>query len=92
MNAEKLLIHDCRQRQRAERFNTGLIDPLAIFVFTLELEGEVFCQMAGFVVTTQQPDRVGVPNLQSPEIQNTLQKDVNKAHLSVDALPTSMLK
>lgn len=72
MYAEKLLVHDRRQRKRTERFGTGLVDPLAIFVFALELEGKVFCQVATLMVTTQQPKRLRVPDFQRPEIQNTL--------------------
>lgn len=52
MYTEKLLIYDCRQRKRAERFDTSLVDLFAIFVLTLELEGKVFCQMARFMITT----------------------------------------
>ena len=42
-------------------------------MLTLELEGEVVCEMATLVVSSQQPERVGVPDLQGPEVEDTLQ-------------------
>jgi hypothetical protein len=33
--------------------------------------------VATFMVTPQQPKRVGIPDLQSPKIQNTLQSTIN---------------
>lgn len=55
VNAEELLVHDCRQRQRTERFQARLIDSLTIFVLAFQLESEVVCQVTAFVVTPQQP-------------------------------------
>lgn len=43
VDTEKLFVHDRRQRQRAERFNARLIDPLTILVLALQLESEVVC-------------------------------------------------
>ena len=53
VNAEELLVHHSRQRQRAEGLQTGLVDPFAVLVLALQLEGEVVCQMTAFVVTPQ---------------------------------------
>jgi hypothetical protein len=39
---------------------------------TNKTEGEVVCQMAAFVVSTEEEKGVGIPNLECPEIQNTL--------------------
>ena len=51
VNTEELLVHNRRQRQRTERLDTGLVDPFAIFVFALQLEGKVISQVATFVVS-----------------------------------------
>lgn len=77
VDTEELLVHNRRQRQRTEGFDARLIDPLAILVFTLQLEREVVCQVATLVVTPQQPKRVGIPDLQSPEIQNALRPKIS---------------
>lgn len=55
VNTEELFVHDRRQRQRTEGFQTCLVDPFTIFVLALQLEGEVVCQVATFVITPQQP-------------------------------------
>lgn len=72
MDAEELFVHDRRQRQSTKGFKTGLVNSLAILVLALEFEGEVVCQMPALVVSSQQPERVGVPNLERPEVENTL--------------------
>jgi hypothetical protein len=41
-------------------------------VLALKLEGKVICQMATLVVTTHEPESVGVPDLESPKVENTL--------------------
>ena len=41
VNAEKLLVHNRRQRQATEGFDTCIVNPFAIFVFAFQLEGEV---------------------------------------------------
>lgn len=51
VDTQELLVHDRRQRQRAERFDARLVDPLAILVLALQLESEVVRQMATLVVT-----------------------------------------
>lgn len=72
MDTEELLIHDRRQRQGAKRFNACLVNALAVFVLALELKGEVVRQVPTFVITPQEPKRIRIPDLQSPEIQDTL--------------------
>lgn len=72
MYAEKLLVHDSRQRQRTEGLHACLVDLLRVFVLALQLEGEVVCQMPTFVVASQEPKCIGVPYLQSPEIEHAL--------------------
>lgn len=72
MDAEELLVHNRRQRQRTERLETRLVNPLTVFVLALQLEGEVVCQMTAFVVTPQQPKRIRVPDLQCPEVEDAL--------------------
>ena len=39
---------------------------------TFELEGEVVGQMTAFVISSQQPQRIGIPNLERPEVQYAL--------------------
>lgn len=56
MDAEELFVHNCRQRQRTEGFQTCLIEPFTIFVLAFQLEGEVVRQVATFVITPQQPE------------------------------------
>lgn len=55
MDAKELLVHNGRQRQRAERLHTGIVYLLRVFVLAFKLEGEVVRQMPAFVVTAQQP-------------------------------------
>ena len=74
VDTEELLVHDRRQRQRTEGFDARLVNPFAILVLALELEGEVVRQVATFVVATQEPEGVGIPDLQRPEIQDALGK------------------
>jgi hypothetical protein len=83
VNAEELLVHYGRQRQRTERLEACLINPLTIFVLALQLEGEVVRQMTAFVVTPQQPKRIRVPNLQCPEVENALWSQIVRGSLDV---------
>ena len=39
---------------------------------TLLFEGEVFCEVSALVVSSEEEQRVGMVDLQSPEIQDTL--------------------
>lgn len=70
---QELLVHDSGEGKRAEGVHAGFVDGFGVFVLAFELECEVVGQMATLVVTTQQPERVGVPNLERPQVQNTLQ-------------------
>jgi hypothetical protein len=53
VDTEELLVHNSRQRQRTERLEACLVNPLTIFVLALQLEGEIVCQMTAFVITSQ---------------------------------------
>jgi hypothetical protein len=70
--AQELLVHDGRQRQCAERVHACLVNGFRVFVLALELECEVVGQMPALVVAAEQPERVGVPDLQRPQVQNAL--------------------
>lgn len=74
MYAQELLVHDGGERQRAERLHARLVNPIGILVFALEFEGEVIRQMSAFMITTEEEERIWVPDLEGPQIQDTLQK------------------
>lgn len=68
MDTEELLVHDGGQRQRAERLDARLVDLLVVLVLAFELKREIIRKMSALVVATQQPQCVGVPDLQRPKI------------------------
>jgi len=70
--AQELLIHDGSQGQRTKRVHAGFVNSLGIFVFALQLEGEVVGQMTALVVSSKQPKCVGIPDLQGPQVQYAL--------------------
>ncbi len=72
MYAQKLFVHDCSQGQRAEGLHACVVDSLAVLVLTFELKGEIVGQVATLVVSSKQPQRLRVPNLQRPQVENTL--------------------
>jgi hypothetical protein len=72
VNAQELLVHDGSQRERAKRVHAGFVDSFGVLVLALELEGEVVGQMPALVVSAEQPERVGVPDLQRPQVENAL--------------------
>ena len=72
MNAKELFIHDSRKWQSAERVHARLVNTLRVFVLTLELEGKVVCKMAAFMVASQQPESIWIPDLECPEIEHAL--------------------
>jgi hypothetical protein len=45
---------------------------------TFKLESEVICQVATFMITSQQKQRIGVPNLEGPQIKNALKAEKGK--------------
>lgn len=93
MNTQELLVHNRRQRQRAEGFDASLVDFLAVLVLTFEFECEVIRKMSAFVVASQKPECVGVPDLQSPEVENALKKrQIQARKLKRGREHTSMLK
>jgi hypothetical protein len=72
VNTQKLLVHNSGQGKGAERVHASLVDGLGVLVLALELKSEVISQMAALVVSAEQPERVGVPDLQRPEVKNAL--------------------
>jgi hypothetical protein len=72
VNTQELLVHNSSEGKSAERLHASLVHSLGIFVLALELKGKVICQMATLVVTTHEPESVGVPDLEGPEVENTL--------------------
>ena len=62
--AQELFVHNSSKGKRTEGVHTGLIDSLRVLMLAFELEGEVIRQMATFMVTAEQPESVGIPNLQ----------------------------
>ena len=84
---QELLVHDSGKRKRAEGVHAGFVDSLRVLVLTFELECEVVGQMATFVVTAKQPECVGVPDLQRPQVQYALQGSACACHSSLPILP-----
>ena len=84
MDAEELLVHDSGQRQRTERLDAGFIDRLGVLVLTFELECEVVGQVTTFVVASQQPKSIGIPNLQTPNVKNALSEVNTTCKLNSD--------
>lgn len=72
MDTQELLVHNSSERKSAERLHASLVHGLGVFVLALKLEGEVIGQMATFMVTAHEPESVGVPDFESPEVENTL--------------------
>jgi DNA recombination-dependent growth factor C len=72
VNTQKLLVHNSGQGKGAESVHASLVDGLGVLVLALELESEVISQMTALVVSAEQPERVGVPDLQRPEVKNAL--------------------
>lgn len=88
---QELLVHDGSERKRAEGVHAGFVDSLGVLVLAFELECEVIGQMTAFVVAAEQPERVGVPDLQGPEVQNALDMSAYACHPTIACL-TSILK
>jgi hypothetical protein len=72
VNTQELLVHNSSEGKSAERLHASLVHGLGVFVLALQLEGKVIGQMATLVVATHEPESVGVPDLESPEVENTL--------------------
>lgn len=70
VDAEELLVHDCRQRQTTERLHAGLVYSLRVLVLALQLEGEVIGQMATLVVSAEKPKSLRIVNLERPEVEH----------------------
>ena len=84
---QELLVHDSGKRKRAEGVHAGLVDSLGVLVLAFKLECEVVGQMATFVITAKQPECVGVPDLQRPQVQYALQGSARACHPSLPVLP-----
>lgn len=69
---QKLFVHDCGERQRAESIHTCIVDLLGVFVLAFKLEGEIIGKMSALVVSTKKPEAVGVPDLERPKVQHAL--------------------
>lgn len=76
VNAEELLVHNSSQRQATEGVHTSLIEGLGVFVSAFELESEVIGQMTAFVVSSKEPERLGIVNLEGPEVEDTFDTEV----------------
>lgn len=72
MYAQKLLVHNRSQWQGAEGIHTRVVYSLGVFVFAFEFEGEIIREMATFVVASEKPKSVWVPDLERPQIQYAL--------------------
>ena len=72
MYAEELLVHDGSQGQCAERVHACIVYFLGVLVLAFELECEVVGQMAAFVIASQQPESIRIPDLERPEIEYAL--------------------
>ena len=76
--AEELLVHDRSKGESAERIHARLVYSLRVFMLAFELEGEVVGQMPALVVSAKQPERIGIPDLQRPQVQDTLQRSARE--------------
>ena len=72
MYTQKLLVHNRGQGQGAEGVHACVVDLFRVFVFTFEFEGEIVCQVTAFVISSQKEQRVRVPDLERPEVQDAL--------------------
>ena len=41
-------------------------------MFTFQLEGEVIGQVSTFMIASEKPQRVGIPDLERPQVEDTL--------------------
>lgn len=72
MNTEELLVHNSCQGQTTEGFHARIVDLLRVFVLAFEFEGEVVCQMPALMVATEEPEGIGVPDLERPQVKDAL--------------------
>ena len=64
MYAQELLVHDGSQWQGTEGFHASIIHFLRVFVLAFQLEGEIIGQVTAFVIASQKPKSVGIPDLE----------------------------
>lgn len=81
MNAQELLIHDSGEGKSAERVHAGLVDLLGVLVLTLKLKSKVIGQMSALVVSAKKPQGIWVPDLQRPEVENTLNTEISSINV-----------
>ena len=72
VNAKELLVHDRRQWQCAKGIHASLVNLFRVLMLAFQLEGEIIRQMPAFVVTSKEPERIRVPDLQRPQVQHRL--------------------
>jgi hypothetical protein len=90
MYAQKLLVHDRSQWQGAEGIHTRVVYHLGVFVLAFEFESEIVREMATFVIASEQPKGVWVPDLERPQIQHALrvsakyQRPVRRPYLNAE--------
>lgn len=62
-------------------------------MLAFELEGEIVCQMPALMISSQEPQGVGIPNLEGPEVEHTLDYvSATSDTMRDNARLTSMLK
>ncbi len=81
VNAEELLVHNSSQRQAAEGLDAGVVNSLGVCVPTFQLEGEVVCQVAAFVIAPEEPERVWVMDLERPQVEHAFDAEVASIYI-----------
>lgn len=77
VDTQELLVHNSSQGKAAEGLHAGFVHGLGILVLALQLEGEVVSQVATLVVASQQPQCLGVVNLERPQVENAFDAKVS---------------
>jgi hypothetical protein len=47
------------------------------WIRTFKLEGEIICEMPAFVIATEEKECIGVPNLERPQVQYALHREMS---------------
>lgn len=76
MDTQELLVHNCSKGQAAERLHACVIYGLRVLVLAFKLKSEVIGQVATFVVTSEQPQCVGVMDLERPKVEHTFDTEI----------------
>ena len=72
MYAQELLVHDCCKGKRTKRVHASFIDRFGILVLAFKLERKVIRQVSTFMVPSEQPQGIWIPNLERPKVQDAL--------------------